>query len=85
MEPGWWRGVIEFPAGGALSATDVGRGPAPGVRLEGKLQLDVGGMHELLETGDCACLESEMALAGARPESTAAGFWRYTGGERAEG
>jgi hypothetical protein len=27
------------------------------------LRLDAGGMHEILETGDCACMESEMALA----------------------
>lgn len=31
--------------------------------LEGRLQLDAGGMHELLEEGDCAYIESEMALA----------------------
>jgi quercetin dioxygenase-like cupin family protein len=31
--------------------------------LEGKLQLDAGGMREVLEAGDCVCMESEMALA----------------------
>jgi quercetin dioxygenase-like cupin family protein len=31
--------------------------------LEGKLRLDAGGMHEVLEAGDCACMESEMPLA----------------------
>jgi quercetin dioxygenase-like cupin family protein len=31
--------------------------------LEGRLQLDAGGMHEALEAGDCAYMESEMALA----------------------
>jgi quercetin dioxygenase-like cupin family protein len=31
--------------------------------LEGKLQLEAGGMHEVLEAGDCAYIESEMALA----------------------
>ena len=56
--------MVEFPAGGAPSATDIGRGTSGLVYvLEGKLQLDVGGMHELLEAGDCACLESEMAMA----------------------
>ncbi len=56
--------MVEFPAGGAPSATDIGRGTSGLVYvLEGKLQLDVGGMHELLDAGDCACLESEMALA----------------------
>ena len=31
--------------------------------LEGRLQLDAGGLSEVLETGDCASIESEMALA----------------------
>ena len=56
--------MVEFPAGGTPSATDIGRGTSGLVYvLEGKLQLDVSGMRELLEAGDCACLESEMALA----------------------
>ena len=56
--------MIEFPAGGA---------PAPRIAfartaalvyvLEGKLQLDAGGMQEVLEAGDCAFMESEMTLA----------------------
>jgi transcriptional regulator with XRE-family HTH domain len=33
--------------------------------LEGKLHLDSGGLHELLETGDCAYIESDMALMGS--------------------
>ncbi|MFY9856182.1 MAG: helix-turn-helix domain-containing protein [Terracidiphilus sp.] len=56
--------MMEFPAGGASSVTEIGRGTSGLVYvLEGKLQLDAGGMHELLEAGDCACLVSEMALA----------------------
>ncbi len=31
--------------------------------LEGRLQLNAGGIQELLEEGDCAYVESEMALA----------------------
>ena len=31
--------------------------------LDGRLHLDVGGMRETLETGDCAYLESDMPLA----------------------
>ncbi len=31
--------------------------------LEGRLRLEAGAMHEVLETGDCACMESEMPLA----------------------
>ena len=33
--------------------------------LEGKLQLDSGGLHELLETGDFAYVESDIALMGS--------------------
>jgi quercetin dioxygenase-like cupin family protein len=31
--------------------------------LEGRLRLEAGGRHEILEAGDCACMESEMPLA----------------------
>ncbi len=56
--------MIEFAPGGATSAADCFR-EASGVIyvLEGRLQLEAGGMEEVLETGDCACLESEMTLA----------------------
>lgn len=30
--------------------------------LEGRLRVDVGGMHEILETGDCACIDSLMPM-----------------------
>jgi transcriptional regulator with XRE-family HTH domain len=56
--------MIEFPAGGASSATDACYEASGLVYvLEGKLQLDAGGLHESLEAGDCAYMESEMALA----------------------
>jgi transcriptional regulator with XRE-family HTH domain len=56
--------MMEFPAGGASCATDAYSETAGLVYvLEGKLQLDAGGMHEVLDTGDCAYMESEMALA----------------------
>jgi transcriptional regulator with XRE-family HTH domain len=56
--------MIEFPAGGVLSDTD----PLPKMSglvyvLEGRLQLDAGGMQEVLEAGDCAYMESEMRLS----------------------
>jgi transcriptional regulator with XRE-family HTH domain len=56
--------MIEFPAGGVATGTE----PLPEMSglvyvLEGRLQLDAGGMQEILETGDCAYMESEMALA----------------------
>jgi transcriptional regulator with XRE-family HTH domain len=79
--------MIEFPAGGVSCAADsCHEGSALIYVLEGKLQLDVGGMQEVLDTGDCACMESEMALAWS-----AAGKHRCrilavtTAGPRAEG
>jgi transcriptional regulator with XRE-family HTH domain len=56
--------MIEFPPGGASVSMNVAR-EANGIVyvLEGKLRLEAGGMHEVLEAGDCACMESEMPLA----------------------
>jgi transcriptional regulator with XRE-family HTH domain len=56
--------MIEFPPGGSAIALNVTH-EATGVIyvLEGKLRLDAGGMTEVLEAGDCACMESEIPLA----------------------
>ena len=44
--------------------TDAGRGASSLMYvLEGKLQLDAGGMSEVREAGDCATIETDMALA----------------------
>jgi transcriptional regulator with XRE-family HTH domain len=56
--------MIEFPPGGATIAVESFRETSGLVYvLEGRLQLEAGGMHEVLEAGDCAYMESEMALA----------------------
>jgi quercetin dioxygenase-like cupin family protein len=56
--------MIEFPAGAASCATDAVYETSGLVFvLEGKLHLDTGGMHETLEAGDCAYMESEISLA----------------------
>jgi len=56
--------VVEFQPGSALSDTDTLHETTGLVYvLEGKLQIDAGGMREVLETGDCAYLDSEMAIA----------------------
>jgi len=64
--------MIEFAPGGASCLADFRAESSAGEGkktsglvyvLEGKLQLDAGGMRELLGEGDCAYLESEMALA----------------------
>jgi len=64
--------MIEFPPGG-VSCTAGFRGDSRGEArqttnsliyvLEGRLQLEAGGMHEALEAGDCVYVESEMAIA----------------------
>jgi transcriptional regulator with XRE-family HTH domain len=56
--------MIEFPAGGV----STGKDPLPQMSglvyvLEGRLQLDAGGMQEVLDAGDCAYMETEMAMA----------------------
>ncbi len=56
--------MIEFPGGGAANTSDCFNETNGLVYvLEGLLQLDSGGLHELLEPGDCAYVESDMALA----------------------
>jgi transcriptional regulator with XRE-family HTH domain len=56
--------MIEFPSGGATTVTESFRETSGLVYvLEGRLQLDAGSLQEVLETGDCAYIESEMALA----------------------
>ncbi len=56
--------MIEFPFGGATCTADACYEASGLVYvLEGKLQLDAGGLHEALDAGDCAYMESEMALA----------------------
>jgi transcriptional regulator with XRE-family HTH domain len=56
--------VVEFPSGGANVAVNAFRETGAVVYvLEGRLRLDAGGMRDTLETGDCACMESEMPMA----------------------
>lgn len=56
--------MVEYPPGVPGTMTESGRHTCCVVYvLEGGLQLNAGGMHEVLETGDCAYLDSEMAIA----------------------
>jgi transcriptional regulator with XRE-family HTH domain len=56
--------MMEFPPGGTSCITDACPGSGCVVYvLEGKLQLDAGGLSEVLEAGDCAYMDSEMSLA----------------------
>ncbi len=63
-EPRLIAQVVEFPPNGAISSADAFHENSGLVYvLEGSLQLDAGGLQELLDAGDCAYMESEMALA----------------------
>jgi quercetin dioxygenase-like cupin family protein len=56
--------MIEFAPAGATASADCFRESSGVIYvLEGRLQLEAGGMEEILETGDCACVESDMTLA----------------------
>jgi transcriptional regulator with XRE-family HTH domain len=56
--------MVEFQPGAAMAETEVLRESTGLVYvLEGRLQIDAGGVHELLEAGDCAYMESEMSMA----------------------
>ena len=56
--------IVEFAPGGSTVAMNAFHETGAVVYvLEGRLRLDAGGLHEVLETGDCACMESEMPLA----------------------
>ncbi|MGA8741869.1 MAG: XRE family transcriptional regulator [Terracidiphilus sp.] len=55
--------VIEYPSGTTGVLSEVGQSVCGVVYvLEGKLQLDSGGMHEVLEPGDCAYIDSDMSI-----------------------
>jgi len=56
--------LVEFPAAGAACSMNGFRDASGMIYvLEGKLQLDAGGMQEVLEAGDCAYMESEMTVS----------------------
>jgi transcriptional regulator with XRE-family HTH domain len=56
--------IVEFaPGGSTISINAFHETGAVVYVLEGRLRLDAGGLHEVLETGDCACMESDMPLA----------------------
>jgi transcriptional regulator with XRE-family HTH domain len=56
--------LVEFPAAGAACSMNGFRDASGMIYvLEGKLQLDAGGMQEVLDAGDCAYMESEMTVS----------------------
>jgi transcriptional regulator with XRE-family HTH domain len=58
--------IVEYPAGALGALPEAGRSVCSVVYvLEGKLHLDAGGMHETLEQGDCAYIDSDMAMTSS--------------------
>jgi transcriptional regulator with XRE-family HTH domain len=56
--------LIEFAPGGTASISDsIRKSCAVLYVLDGRLQLDSGGMQEFLETGDCAYVDTDMTMA----------------------
>jgi transcriptional regulator with XRE-family HTH domain len=63
-EPHLQAQMIEFLPGAAVCETDAVHETTGMVYvLEGRLQIDAGGLHEVLDAGDCAYMDSEMAMA----------------------
>jgi transcriptional regulator with XRE-family HTH domain len=62
-DPHFLAQMVDFaPAGAPIAAECFRNSNGVVYVLEGSLVLDIGGMQEVLEAGDCACVESEMAL-----------------------
>jgi uncharacterized cupin superfamily protein len=60
--------MVEFAPGLTTSSMEgLPTGSGLVYVLEGRLQLEAGGMQEVLEEGDCAWIESEMALSWSVP------------------
>lgn len=78
--------MVEYPPGVTGTMSEAGQHACCVVYvLEGKLQLDAGGMHEELEAGDCAYLDSEMAIAWSAAGTTRCRALVVTPGERQKG
>jgi transcriptional regulator with XRE-family HTH domain len=61
--------IVDLPPGQAGTMTQPGNSICGVVYvLEGKLQLDAGGLHETLDTGDCVYIDSDMAIAWSAGE-----------------
>jgi transcriptional regulator with XRE-family HTH domain len=69
--PGLVAEMVEIPASGTDALSDTHHRETCGLVyvIEGSLHLDAGGLHEVLEDGDCIFIESTMPLvwsAGGR-------------------
>lgn len=77
--------MVEYPPGVTGTMTEAGRAVCSVVYiLEGKLHLDAGGMHEVLETGDCVYVDTEMAIAWSAGGNSRCRALLVTPGNRTE-
>jgi transcriptional regulator with XRE-family HTH domain len=63
-ESGLIAEMVEVPSASSDALADAYNRETCGLIyvIEGRLQLDAGGLHEILETGDCVFVESRMPL-----------------------
>ena len=56
--------MVEVPTAGSDALADVYSRDICGLVyvIDGRLQLDAGGLHEVLETGDCVFIETRMPV-----------------------
>jgi quercetin dioxygenase-like cupin family protein len=55
--------MVEYPPGVSGMMSENGQHACMVIYvLDGSLRLDAGGMHEVLETGDCAYLDTDMPI-----------------------
>jgi transcriptional regulator with XRE-family HTH domain len=78
--------MLEYPPGVPGTMSESGHHTCCVVYvLEGSLQLNAGGMREVLEAGDCAYLDSEMAIAWSAAGAHRCRILIVTPGELVEG
>jgi transcriptional regulator with XRE-family HTH domain len=78
--------MIEYPHGANATMSEGGQSTCSVVYvLEGNLQMDSGGMHEVLEMGDCAYVDSDMAIAWSAGGTERCRVLVVTPGDQREG
>jgi transcriptional regulator with XRE-family HTH domain len=78
--------MVEYPPGVTGTMTEAGRLLCSVVYvLEGELHLDSGGLHEVLEAGDCVYLDTEMAIAWSAGGTSRCRALVVTPGDQGEG
>jgi transcriptional regulator with XRE-family HTH domain len=78
--------LVDMPAGSALAAEEVhSEGALLVYVIDGRLLLDVGGMRETLDAGDCVYLESDLPLAWGAAGKQRCRLLAVTPGDHAAG